>query len=326
MSILARISLLLVVILVSLAAYLRLANSGIGCADWPDCYGRLGEVPVATQALADQSLGRQGPYSQRGALANQPMAWATPAHRLVASTLGLLVIAMTIMSVRLKRHRVLCLSLLGLTIFLAVLGIRSGGLHNPAVVMGNLAGGFGLLGLLGWLALGHHRSSVRGSFSVRVWSLAAIIMLVMQIFLGGLTSANFAATACNTVPDCHGSYLPGPALPRAFDLSRQHQVSSLGVVVGGPEQADIHKLHRLAAVVTVLLGLITGLAAIRAGRGMTLLGMAIILLVLTEFSVGVAAILTRLPIGLAVAHNWLAGLLLLSLLGLTALSRKSEYL
>lgn len=325
MSILARISLLLVVILVSLAAYLRLANSGIGCPDWPDCYGRLGEVPEATLALADRSLGRPDPYSQRGAVANKPMAWATPAHRLVASALGLLIIGMTVLSFRARQHRVLCLSLLGLTIFLAALGIKSGGLHNPAVVMGNLVGGFGLLGLLGWLALGHRRSSVKGSSSVRVWSLVAIIILVVQILLGGLTSANFAATACNTVPDCHGSYLPGPALPRAFDLSRQHQVSPTGVVVGGAEQADIHKLHRLVAIATLLVASIAGLAAVRAGRGMTLLGAVIILLVLTEFSVGVASILSRLPIGLAVAHNWLAGLLLLSLLGLTALSRKSGY-
>lgn len=325
MSILARISLLLVVILVSLAAYLRLANSGIGCTDWPDCYGRLGVVSEARLGLADQSLGRQDPYSQRGAVANKPMAWATPAHRLVASALGLLIIAMTVMSFRTRRHRVLCLTLLGLTVFLAVLGIKSGGLHNPAVVMGNLAGGFGLLGMLGWLAFGHRRSSVRGSSSVRLWSLVAIIILVMQILLGGLTSANFAATACNTVPDCHGSYLPGAALPRAFDLSRQHQVSSTGNVVGGAEQADIHKLHRLVAVATLLVTLIAGLAAVRAGRGMRLLGVTVILLALTEFSVGIASILTSLPIGLAVAHNWLAGLLLLCLLGMTALSRKSEY-
>lgn len=317
---------LLVVILVSLAAYLRLANSGIGCADWPDCYGRLGEVPEATLALADQSLGRADPYSTRGAVANKPMDWATPAHRLVASALGLLIIGMTVISFRTRRHRLLCVTLLGLTIFLAVLGIKSGGLHNPAVVMGNLAGGFGLLGLLGWLALGHRRSSVRGSASVRAWSLTAIIMLVMQILLGGLTSANFAATACATVPDCHGSYLPGPALPRAFDLSRQHQVSATGVVVGGAQQADIHKLHRLAAIATLIFVLIAGLTAVRAGRGMTVLGVAVIFLVLTEFSIGIASILTSLPIGLAVAHNWLAGLLLLSLLGLTALSRKSEYL
>jgi cytochrome c oxidase assembly protein subunit 15 len=325
MSILARISLLLVVILVSLAAYLRLANSGIGCQDWPGCYGRLGEVPEATLALADQSLGSPDPYAQHGAVVNKPMAWATPAHRLVASALGLLIIGMTVLSFRNRQHRVLCLTLLGLTVFLAVLGIKSGGLHNPAVVMGNLAGGFGLLGLVGWLALGHRRSSVRGSSSVRLWSLVAIFMLVVQILLGGLTSAKFAATACNTVPDCHGSYLPGPDLPRAFDLSRQHMVGPTGVVVGGAEQADIHKLHRLVAVVTLLVALFAGLAAVLAGRGMTLLGVLVIVLVLTEFSVGVASILTSLPIGLAVAHNWLAGLLLLSLLGLTALSRKSDY-
>ena len=322
---LAKVSLLLVVILVSLAAYLRLANSGIGCQDWPDCYGRLGSVSAARLALVDQSLGLTGANADQDVASNKPMAWATPAHRLVASALGLLIVAITILAFRARRHRLLSLALLGLTVFLAVLGIKSGGLHNPAVVMGNLVGGFGLLGLLGWLVMGQAGKSARGELAPWRWGLLATVLLAAQIVLGGLTSANFAATACMTVPDCHGSYLPGPELGRAFDISTQHQVGPTGVVVGGPQQADIQKLHRLGALATMLLVLITGILAMRAGPRTRIAGIALIVLGVAEIWVGIASVMAKLPIGLAVAHNWMAGLLLLNLLAIVALSRKGGY-
>ena len=319
MDILAKISVVLVVLLVSLAAYLRLANSGIGCPDWPACYGRLGETPEATETLATGSFQAPSAFEILGASTNKTMAWSTPVHRLLATALTFLVIGMTYLAFRSREDRLLCLALTGLTVFLAVLGIKSGGLQSPAVVMGNLAGGFCLLGLFGWLALG--RSSGPAGGGPLAWSLIATILLGLQILLGGLTSANFAATACTTLPDCHGSYLPGPALATALDLSRTHELSPLGVVVGGAQQADIHKLHRLGAVATLVATLIAGFAALRLGTGFAWLGAVIILLVIVEFSIGIAAILTELPIGLAVGHNWVAALLLLSLIRLMALSR-----
>jgi cytochrome c oxidase assembly protein subunit 15 len=321
----SKVSLLLVVILVSLAAYLRLAHSGIGCQDWPGCYGRLGDVPAVQLGLTDQSLGLQNPYSGQSSSANKSMPWATPAHRLVASALGLLIIAITILAFRARKHRLLSLTLLGLTVFLAVLGIKSGGLHNPAVVIGNLAGGFGLLGLLGWLVLGHAGVLAGRKTVLWRWGVAATLLLGAQIMLGGLTSANFAATACMTLPDCHGSYLPGPALARAFDISAQHHVDATGVVVGGPQQADIHKLHRLGGLITLVSVLVVGILALYAAPRLRFLGVAVIFLVVAEVSVGIAAIMTRLPIGLAVAHNWLAGLVLLNLLWILSLSRKGGY-
>ena len=321
MDILAKISVVLVVLLVSLAAYLRLANSGIGCPDWPACYGRLGETPEATETLATGSFQAPSAFEILGASTNKTMAWSTPVHRLLATALTFLVIGMTYLAFRSREHRLLCLALTGLTVFLAVLGIKSGGLQSPAVVMGNLAGGFCLLGLFGWLALGRDERSAADAGGPMGWALIATILLGLQILLGGLTSANFAATACTTLPDCHGSYLPGPALVTALDLSRTHELSPLGVVVGGAQQADIHKLHRLGAVATLVATLIAGFAALRLGTGFARLGAVIILLVVVEFSIGIAAILTELPIGLAVGHNWVAALLLLSLIRLMALSR-----
>lgn len=315
---LARISLLLVIVLVSLSAYLRLAHSGIGCADWPACYGRIGEPPSVSQPVSQEDA-----YQRMVEAGNEPMAWATPLHRLVASVLGLLIFFLVFLSLRQKRQRLISLALLALTVYLAILGIRSGSLHNPAVVMGNLAGGFAMLGLLGWMVFSaaDPAPDAGSSGPVRNIVAVAIIALCLQIFLGGLTSANFAATSCQTLPDCHGSWLPGSALLDAMDLGREHEVTGMGQAIGGQERLAIHKAHRLGAVLAFVIIVIASFTAMRADQRYRLSGIAILALLTIEFTVGATAILTSLPIGLAVAHNWLAGLLLLALLKLLALSR-----
>jgi len=312
---LAVVSLLFVIALVSLSAYLRLDNSGIGCADWPDCYGLIG-LPAAEAPTVGTT------YERLAVEAQQPMSWATPAHRLIASVLGLLVVGMAILSVLGKRDRLLSFTLLGLTVFLAWLGIYSGGLHSPAVVMGNLVGGFTMLGLLGWMVFRDAHATAHVSRSARGWVIAALALLSAQIVVGGLTSANFAASACRTVPDCHGSWLPGADLAVAFDLTRKHDIGPTGLALGGPERADVHKLHRIVALLALTVAIVAGLIALKFKLGAT--AVAVILLATAEFSVGVAAILTNLPIGIAVAHNWLAAMLLLGLIRLLALCRSSQ--
>jgi cytochrome c oxidase assembly protein subunit 15 len=313
---LAKISLLLVIVLVSLSAYLRLAHSGIGCADWPECYGRIGEPVSISQPVTTENA-----YQRMVEQANEPLAWATPLHRLVASVLGLLIVFLTFVAVRRKKQRLITLTLLVLTVFLAVLGIRSGSLHNPAVVMGNLAGGFCMLGLLGWMVFRKGPKTRYESGALKIMAIFAIVVLSIQIVLGGLTSANFAATSCQTLPDCHGSWLPGSALLTAFDLSHQHEVTPLGQAIGGQERLAIHKAHRISAVLALAVILVTAFTALRAGSRYRVPAIVLMALVTLEFGVGIAAILMSLPIGLAVAHNWMAGLILLALLKLTALSR-----
>ena len=90
MNAVAKVSLLLVIVLVSLSAYLRLAHSGIGCADWPACYGQIGVPSALSQPVSSENA-----YQRMVAEANEPMAWATPLHRLVASVLGLLILFLT---------------------------------------------------------------------------------------------------------------------------------------------------------------------------------------------------------------------------------------
>ncbi|MDX1405067.1 MAG: COX15/CtaA family protein [Woeseiaceae bacterium] len=310
MPVLARISLVLVLVLVTLSSYLRLEHSGIGCDPWPACYGNIGientmpDIGITYERLLEE--------------ARQPLSWATPLHRLVASVLALLILSMTLYAYLRKNERVITTALLALTVFLAWLGIYSEGLRSPAVVMGNLIGGFTMLGLLGWMVFRKIGDNPHPDKNLRAWILLAIATLSVQIFLGGLTSANFAASACQTLPHCHGSYFPGSAITTAFDLTRTHDIGPTGMVLGGAERADIHKLHRLVAVLTLIAVIGAGTQAWKRGMVLRVWGYVTITLVITEFLVGLSAILSGLPIAVAVAHNWLAALLLLALLKLLA--------
>lgn len=310
MQTLAKISLVLVVILVTLSSYLRLDHSGIGCEPWPACYGNIG-IEGETPGVGDT-------YERLLEEARQPLSWATPAHRLIASVLALLILSMTLLANLRKSDRAVTIGLLALTLFLAWLGIYSEGLHSPAIVMGNLCGGFAMLGLLGWMVVKKPKDDRQSAPTLRVWTGLAIATLSLQIILGGLTSANFAASACQTLPDCHGSYLPGGGLATAFDLSRSHEIGPTGIVLGGAERAAIHKLHRLVGVLALVTVIGAAILAWKRGRDLRVWAYVAMLLVATEFLVGVFAIVTGLPIAVAVAHNWLAALLLLALLKLLA--------
>lgn len=304
----------LVIVLVTLSAYLRLAHSGVGCADWPDCYGRIGPIQeVSTIGSAADAYRKLVDESGRS------LAWATPLHRLVASVLGLLVLALFVVSLATRRHRLICGVLLLLTTYLAVLGIRSGSLHDPAVVMGNLLGGFAMVGFLGWLAIAESTRG-HGAPAVAVFTSLAGLALCGQIFLGGLTSANFAALSCRTLPDCHGGWWPGPALAQALDLSRLHQLGPAGKAVGGEERMAVHRAHRLGAALTLALAAVAAVVAFVAGARFRIAAVIALALVGLEVLIGVLAIVADIPVGLALAHNTLAALALLAWLKLLALS------
>ncbi len=314
---LAIFSLILALVLLALGAYLRLDQAGVGCADWPGCYGRIGApqdgVPTVGSTL-ERLTGDLG----------KPAHWPRRAHRLVASTLGLLALGLCVIAVRTRRQRVPAVAVLALVVFLAWLGMYSAGLHRPAVVMGNLLGGFALLALLGWMVFRGARPRANAPRAVRRWVAAAALLLGLQIALGGLVSANFAAVACTTVPACDGSWLPGGDLWAAFDLDRELAVDAEGRVLTGPEQADIHKLHRLVGAVTAATILVATLLALRARLGASAL--AVLVVAALEFLVGVLAVAYDIPIGVAVTHNLLAAVLLLGLLRLHALCRNRQAL
>jgi cytochrome c oxidase assembly protein subunit 15 len=171
-----------------------------------------------------------------------------------------------------------------------------------------------------WLLWLRKRSYSCGGYAtpraLHAWIDVGLLMLSAQILLGSLTSANFAALACTRLPDCNGSWLPGPAITTAFDILRVLPVNAAGVVSGGDETQAIHSAHRLGAWMTFIILGWTAALAIRAGGIYRDSGITILLLLLTEILIGVSAVFSGIPIALATAHNALAALLLLSLLTL----------
>jgi len=303
---------LLAFVVILLGAYTRLADAGLGCPDWPGCYGRL-IVPASEEHVLDKA------YLEQREL-EPAKGWKEMVHRYFAGTLGLAVLFLAIWSwARRRRHPEqpvwLPTFLLALVIFQAALGMWTVTLLlKPVVVMGHLLGGFATLALLVLVAL---RTAPRKPPATtgrwRVAAAAALVVLVMQIALGGWTSSNYAALACLDFPTCQGSWTPEMDFDEAFVMWRGLGVNYEYGVLEHPARTAIHVTHRIGALVTFLfLGwLVVGM--LRSGSGLA--GPALLLggLLLLQVALGIGNVLMHLPLGVATAHNGVAALLLVSL-------------
>ena len=301
------LSLVLVLVVVILSAYLRLAGSGLGCAEWPACYALIKSPPGGTESLAAAHL---------------VPAWATVIHRLAASTLGAMVVGITLMALRRRRrpgHNTgLSLAVLGLTVFLSVLGYKTPSPLLPWVTLSNLLGGMAMLAMLWWL--GQRSVSATGgdarASSLRPWARVGVLMVFCQIALGGWVSANFAALACTGVPGCGAfPWLDGP-WRESLNLFRVLPITDGGVVITGDIAKVIHMIHRLGAVVTFLYIGWLGWRGLRLGDRYRGTGTAMLVLLLLQILLGIAAVVFGLPLALVTAHNAVAALLLLSTVNL----------
>jgi heme a synthase len=294
--------LLLALALTAISAHIRLVNSGLGCTDWPACYGQIAA---------------QGAMAPEIATIQRAPAWASNAHRVLASTLGLIAlgIAATAAAVTPRALRG-PLALLGVVAGLAVLGTRTGGLHQPGVVTANFAGGVALVGLLWWLVLAHWLPRRSALPALRAPALLALLLLLVQGLLGILVSAQFAGLGCTTLPHCDGAW------PAALPWERMFLVLEIdgeGRVVAGEHAATLHMLHRAAAL--PLLGALAwlGVRAWRAGltgatAGVALLGAGAALL-------GAASVRSGLASGVVLAHSSTTVLLLIVLLSILRRAR-----
>ena len=315
---LTRISMLLTFVVVVLGAYTRLSDAGLGCPDWPGCYGKV--VVPDTQEKIDAS---------NEIYASRPLepakAWKEMVHRYAAGTLGTLILISAFLAWR-NRSRpgqqlVVPLLLVGLVVFQALLGMWTVTLLlKPIIVMGHLLGGMTILALLAWT----YMKSSRGAPAIRTdqhplrtWALLGLIVVALQISLGGWTGANYAALICPDLPLCQGRWWPPMDFIEGFIPWRGLGVNYEFGVLEGPARTAVHMSHRLGALITLTL---VGYVAIRAildtGPKIKLAGVILLLVLLTQFSLGVANILLTLPIAVAVTHNGVAALLLLSMLAL----------
>ena len=301
---------------VVLGAYVRLTDAGLGCPDWPGCFGTL-TVPESEAAI----LNAQTVYPHKTIEVGK--AWREMAHRYLAGTLGLIVLAIFVIGWRIKTQLKTSVwaptFLLALISFQAMLGMWTVTmLLKPAIVSAHLIGGMATLATLTWLANKYwNTTSIKISNVLKLAIRFALLVLFAQIFLGGWTSTNYAALACTDFPTCHGVWLPEMDFKDAFHLIRELGQSADGGILSLASITAIQWTHRLGALVTFVY---LGLLSIQLLKHRLLRNIGIILLValITQVSLGIANLILHLPLVLAVGHNFVAALLVIILVTLNA--------
>lgn len=306
------IATLLTLCVVVLGAYVRLTDAGLGCPDWPGCYGTL-TVPQSESALAHAQTAYPDSPVEHG------KAWKEMIHRYFAGTLGLLVLAIFVMAWRARREiKVspwLPTVLLVLIVFQAALGMWTVTLLlKPAVVTAHLIGGMSTLALLTWIAhrhLGVIPTRVLQSETLRFWTRGALVIIFAQIFLGGWTSTNYAALACTDFPTCHGAWFPEMDFGNAFHWLRELGEGADGQALPLAAYTAIQWTHRVGALVTFIYLAWLGLRLINQPQ-LKKLTFIMLALLIAQIALGIANLLLHLPLVLAVGHNMGAALLLIT--------------
>jgi cytochrome c oxidase assembly protein subunit 15 len=309
---------------VVVGAFVRLTDAGLGCPDWPGCYGKVTPKHAAehiAKAVAEQG-GTHGPVSMQ-------KAWNEMVHRYLAGTLGLVILAITVCAwrkrVRSEQSPWLATTLLGVVIFQAALGRWTVTLLlKPVIVTLHLLGGMATLALLAWLTARQWHWRNAATAWLRPWAALGLVLLVAQIALGGWVSTNYAALACIDLPTCHGEWVPKMDFKHGFQLIRKLGQTAAGDDLSYDALTAIHWTHRVGAVVVTAYLAWLALTALRinALRGIAL---AVAGLLALQVTLGVSNILSGLKLSVAVGHNAGAALLLVALVVLNfALSRGAK--
>jgi cytochrome c oxidase assembly protein subunit 15 len=322
---LALASLLLCVVVVILGAYVRLTAAGLGCPDWPGCYGHFTPIGAAENAAA------------QAAYPDTPLhlgkAWREMIHRYAASTLGLLIVIITALAIASRKERAVSVPLsVGLLVTVVIQGML-GMLTvtwqlKPLIVTLHLLFGLTTLGMLWWLYLSlrnPNRGGVRfpsgsdGTSSPPVRAiLVALVLLGVQIALGGWTSSNYAAVACPDFPKCQNEWLPETDYKDAFVLWRGLGINYEGGILQHPARVAIHFTHRLGAIAATLALLYAAVVTLRrkVPSAARLAAYAVLGTLALQLLIGATMVLRGFPLALATAHNAGAALLLLATLAL----------
>jgi cytochrome c oxidase assembly protein subunit 15 len=319
------VSFLLALVVVTLGAYTRLTHAGLGCPDWPTCYGLI-DVPVSAEqiALAEKAY----PEYQ----VEPTKAWNEMIHRYFAGALGLLILIIAFLSVKNRGQGGplrLPLCILVVVIFQAALGMWTVTLKlMPIVVMGHLLGGFTTLCLLFLLFLRLKQYRINTSdFSIKKYSqfsLLGVVLLTVQIALGGWTSSNYAALSCVELPICQAGWQEQMNFENSFDLIPPKRDSYEFGHLTHDERVTVHVVHRFGAIVITLY--LTWLLLNIYVKSQTLIFKRVVLVValtlIIQVCLGVSNIWFSLPLSVAVGHNLVAACLMLTLITLTYLLRR----
>jgi heme a synthase len=345
--------------LVMFGAFVRLSNAGLSCPDWPTCYGKA-SWPQHAQAVAQANQA----FPDRPYEADK--AWREQVHRMLAGTLGVLVVVLALIAARrdravqlaiiisavfaaagvtlylhgerewssglallaillpmtgalwMREHAAMKMSVLALAviIFQAMLGMWTVTLLlKPIVVMGHLLGGLTTFGLLAYVALRYNGvgASDDSSAALRRLVVFGIVLLVLQIALGGWTSANYAALACGTdFPTCLGQWAPPTDFRQGFVLWREIGVNYEGGILDMAARSAIQITHRIGALVVFCY--LSWLSYRLVRDGFRLGGIAVLLALILQVALGISNVHFGLPLAVATMHNGGAALLLFVLL------------
>ena len=321
---------LLAVFVIGLGAFTRLVDAGLGCPDWPGCYGHLlwpndaQEIEAANTAFPDLPV-----------ISGKP--WPEMVHRYFAGTLGLLIFFQAFIAIKNRRERAYPFRQ---TIFMALLVIWQAlfGMWTvtlklwPQVVTTHLLGGFLTFVLLTVLVqrLSSYRwnlaeSQLHSLVSLRGSVIVGVIIVFLQIALGGWLASNYAAFGCPDFPKCTADWWPEMDVKNGFNILQSIGPNYLGGLLGSDARTAIHFIHRLGAILTfaylIYLGWRVWRTKVSKARALVIVLWIVLFL---QVGLGISNVLYLIPLWNAVAHNFVGALLLATLAALlTQINRAS---
>ncbi len=303
--------------LIMFGAFTRLTDSGLGCPDWPGCYGQANPVQAHADISAAEAAMPTGPVTV-------VKAWIEMIHRYLAMGIGVLIVALMAISWRRwlqsKRTESKFSPVFPTLLFVFVCLQGAFGawtvtlLLKPVIVTTHLLLGMALLALLAWF--GARRSDYpppSGSTSAfRMPAILALTLLFVQICLGGWVSTNYAALACTDFPMCNGEFMPAMDFANGFTLWRDLGMTASGEYLSLDALTAIHWVHRVFAFIVAAMIAWAAYCALAVESLRKTARWLLIVLVL-QLAIGITNVFLQLPLLLAVLHNGGAALLLLLL-------------
>lgn len=307
---------LLALLVIGLGTYTRLTDSGLGCPDWPGCYGQIA-APTSATSVAKANAA----YPESPVVVGK--AWREMTHRYVAGGLGLVIIVLGLMSA-IKRDQApgsalaAPLLLIVLVLYQALLGLWTVTWQLlPLVVMAHLLGGMLIISLLWYVKLRSIESiPVKHNAPVakfRFWAMLGLVILAMQVALGAWTSANYASLVCPDFPTCHGTWAAHYDFKDAFNFLSHVGIDYQGGLLGNSALMTIQMVHRLGALITTLyLGILSVVMMFKAARpAVRRIALMTLVMLVIQVTLGIMNVVLSLPTVIGVAHSLgAAGLLI----------------